>query len=137
MIPAMLAPLPPKSIELQIGGMTCASCVARVEKALRKIPGVTEATVNLATERVSVQGGAAVTADVLAAAVRRAGYEVCTTELTFRVEGMTCASCAGRVESALLKVPGVTGASVNLATERATVQALSTVTTSELMAAVP
>ncbi len=133
---AMLAPTPPKTIDLQISGMTCASCVARVEKALRKIPGVKEASVNLATERAAVQAGSAVTADVLAAAVRHAGYEVATIEVTLQVDGMTCASCAGRVEAALLKVQGVTAASVNLATERASVQALSTVTASQLKAAV-
>ncbi len=116
--------------------MTCASCVTRVEKVLSKVPGVTAATVNLATERASVQGDSAVTASVLAAAVRQAGYEVGTTEFTLQIEGMTCASCTGRVEAALLKVPGVTGASVNLATEHATVQALSTVTASELAAAI-
>ena len=133
---AILRPLPARSIDLQIGGMTCASCVARVEKALKKIPGVSQTTVNLATERASVQGDATVTASGLAAAVRQAGYEVGATELTLRIEGMTCTSCAGRVETALLKVPGVTGASVNLATEHATVQALSTVRASELAAAV-
>ena len=136
MNPAMLGRVPQKAFDLQVGGMTCASCVMRVEKALRKVPGVTAATVNLATERASVQGDAAVTAGVLAAAVRQAGYEIGTTELTLQIEGMTCASCAGRVEAALLKVPGVTGASVNLATEHATVQALSTVTASELTAAI-
>ena len=136
MNPAMLGRVPQKTFDLQVGGMTCASCVMRVEKSLRKVPGVTAATVNLATERASVQGDAAVTAGVPAAAVRQAGYELGTTELTLQIEGMTCASCAGRVEAALLKVPGVTGASVNLATEHATVQALSTVSASELTAAI-
>ncbi|MCA0326251.1 MAG: heavy metal translocating P-type ATPase, partial [Proteobacteria bacterium] len=121
---------------LQIGGMTCASCVMRVEKALKKVTGVTEATVNLATEQAQVQAGATVTADALATAVRQAGYEVASTDFTLQVDGMTCASCVGRVETALLKVPGVMGASVNLATERASVQALSTVSVSDLEAAV-
>ena len=126
----------PKSIDLQIGGMTCASCVMRVEKALRKVPGVTGATVNLATEQAQVQADASVTADALAAAVRHAGYEVGSADIALQVEGMTCASCVGRVEAALLKVPGVIGASVNLATERASVRALSSVSASDLEAAV-
>ena len=126
----------PKSIDLQIGGMTCASCVMRVEKALKKVAGVQEATVNLATEQAQVQADATVTADAMAAAVRQAGYEVASTDFTLQVEGMTCASCVGRVEAVLLKVPGVMGASVNLATERASVQALSTVSVSDLEAAV-
>ncbi len=124
------------AIRLPIGGMTCASCVARVEKALKAVPGVESASVNLATEQATVQAAAGVTADVLAAAVRKAGYEVASTETTLQIEGMTCASCVGRVERALLKVPGVTGAVVNLATERATVQALATVPAAALRAAV-
>ena len=128
--------LSPKLIDLQIGAMTCASCVTRVEKALRKVPGVTQATVNLATEQAQVQADASVTADALAAAVRHAGYEVGSADIALQVEGMTCASCVGRVEAALLKVPGVMGASVNLATERASVQALSTVSVRDLEAAV-
>jgi Cu+-exporting ATPase len=131
-----LSTLLTKPIDLQIGGMTCASCVMRVEKALRKVTGVTEATVNLATEQAQVQADATVTADALAAAVRQAGYEVASTDFALQVEGMTCASCVGRVETALLKVPGVLGASVNLATERASVQALPTVSVSDLEAAV-
>ncbi len=126
----------PKSIDLQIGGMTCASCVVRVEKALRRVSGVTDAVINLATERAQVQADASVTANALAAAVRQAGYEVGSADITLQVEGMTCATCVGRVETALLKVPSVIGASVNLATERATVQALSTVSIGELEAAV-
>ena len=125
-----------RSVDLQIGGMTCASCVTRVEKALGKVPGVVEATVNLATERAHVQADASVTADDLAAAVRQAGYEVGRSDITLQVEGMTCATCVGRVEAALRKVPGVTGAAVNLATERANVQALSTVSVGDLEAAV-
>ena len=124
------------SIDVPVGGMTCASCAARVEKALRKVPGVTAATVNLATERAAVQGDSSVTASTLAVAVRAAGYEVGTSQTSLQIDGMTCASCAGRVEAALLKVPGVTLASVNLATEQATVQALSTVTPAALAAAV-
>jgi Cu+-exporting ATPase len=131
-----LSTLLTKPMDLQIGGMTCASCVMRVEKALKKVAGVTEATVNLATEQAQVKADATVTADALAAAVRQAGYEVASTDFTLQVEGMTCTSCAGRVEAALLKMPGVMGASVNLATERASVQALSTVSVSDLEAAV-
>jgi Cu+-exporting ATPase len=108
----------------------------RVEKALSKVPGVTEATVNLATERAFIRSDASVNAAALAAAVRQAGYEVETSDTAIQVEGMTCASCAGRVETALLKMPGVMAASVNLATERATVRALSTVSVSSLEAAV-
>ena len=124
------------AIDLPIGGMTCASCVARVEKALRAVPGVEAASVNLATERATVHADPAVTADALAAAVRKAGYEVASAETTLQIEGMTCASCVARVERALLKVPGVTGAVVNLATERATVQALATVPAAALKAAI-
>jgi len=131
-----LSTLLTKPIDLQIGGMTCASCVMRVEKALKKVAGVQEATVNLATEHAQVQADATVAANALAAAVRQAGYEVASTDFTLQVEGMTCASCVGRVETALLQVPGVMGASVNLATERASVQALSTVSVSDLEAAV-
>jgi Cu+-exporting ATPase len=124
---------PVQFAELDIGGMTCASCAMRVEKALAKVPGVTRASVNLATERARAEGDATVDAEALANAVRKAGYEATlsagpdatpvetprTTELA--IGGMTCASCATRVEKALAKVPGVTHASVNLATETATV----------------
>ncbi len=95
-----------------------------------------EASVNLATEEASVNAEASVTADALAAAVRKAGYDVATTETALGVEGMTCASCVSRVEKALRKVPGVSSAAVNLATEKATIQALSTVPVSTLKAAI-
>ena len=126
----------PGGVKLQVIGMTCASCVLRVEKALRSLPGVLRVSVNLATEQAFVEATPSVTVEVLAAAVRKAGYEVSVEEVALQVEGMTCASCVARVEKALLKVPGVLSASVNLATERATVRALSTVPVSGLMAAV-
>ena len=123
-------------IKLQISGMTCASCVMRVEKALKAVPGVTQASVNLATEEAAVTADLSVSVEMLSAAVRKAGYDVATHEVGLQVEGMTCASCVSRVEKALLKVPGVVGASVNLATEKATVHALSTVPLPALRAAV-
>ena len=114
-----------RSLSLPVGGMTCASCVARVEKALAKVPGVRAASVNLATERATVEGDGALDALVLAAAVERAGYSVAREPASLEIEGMTCASCVARVEKALLRVPGVVGAEVNLATERAQVTRLA------------
>ncbi|WP_409945965.1 heavy metal translocating P-type ATPase [Rubrivirga sp. S365] len=103
--------------------MTCAACSGRVEKALQKVPGVEEATVNLATERATVSFDAAETTPLaLAEAVQRAGYDVRTEEVSFGVGGMTCAACVGRVEKALAGADGVVEASVNLATERARVR---------------
>jgi Cu+-exporting ATPase len=108
----------------------------RVEKALGAFPGVQAASVNLATEEASISADSSVNAEALAAAVRKAGYEVVTTQSVLHVEGMTCASCVARVEKSLLKIPGVFSASVNLATEKVTVQALSTVPLAALKAAI-
>jgi P-type Cu+ transporter len=127
---------PTHRLELQLAGMTCASCVARVEKALTAVPGVRQASVNLATEKASVTADLVVTADALATAVRKVGYDVATTEVELQVEGMTCASCVARIEKVLLKVAGVTSASVNLATERATIQTVAAVPVSTLKAAI-
>ena len=125
------------SLSLPVAGMTCASCVARVEKALAKVPGVRAASVNLATERASVEGDGELDALALAAAVERAGYQVAREPLALDIEGMTCASCVARVEKALLHVPGVVGAEVNLATEQARVTRLAgSAPPAELLAAV-
>ena len=124
-------------IDLGIDGMTCASCVRRVEKALRLVPGVSDVTVNLATERarVTVQGRPDTAA--LEGAVRRAGYDVPETTLDLGIGGMTCASCVNRVERALKRLPGVVGAEVNLATERAHVTVVrGAVTVDQLTAAI-
>ncbi len=111
------------SIDLGIHGMTCASCVSRVEKVLGKVPGVTAVAVNLATERARVTGSG-LDAAKLAAVVDKAGFHAGRVEHDFEVHGMTCASCVSRVEKVLAKVPGVTEVAVNLATERARVTAL-------------
>jgi len=121
---------------LPIAGMTCASCAGRVEKALKAVPGVAAASVNLATEEASVNAAAGTDPATLTQAVHRAGYEVRQQALTLQIEGMTRASCVARVEKALTKVPGVLRASVNLATEQASVQVLANVSVATLQAAV-
>lgn len=109
------------SLSLPIEGMTCASCVGRVERALADIPGVAVANVNLATERADLVLSEPLERGVLVQAVENLGYGVPAQAIELQVEGMTCASCVGRVERALSDVPGVESASANLATERATV----------------
>lgn len=123
------------AISLPIEGMTCASCVGRVEKALKAVPGVETVAVNLATERASITTSVPVGRAHLVAAVENVGYSVPPKSATavgpieLSVEGMTCASCVGRVERALKAVPGVTQAVVNLATERATIRGSADVAT--------
>jgi P-type Cu+ transporter len=110
-------------LTLPVQGMSCASCVAHVEKALAAVPGVSSVAVNLATESATVQG-AALDAARLRHAVDEAGYEVPSETLQLAIEGMTCASCVARVEKALAAVPGVLRASVNLASESARIEAV-------------
>ncbi|QAA93158.1 copper-translocating P-type ATPase [Pollutimonas thiosulfatoxidans] len=110
------------AISLPIEGMTCASCVGRVEKALSKVEGVDSVTVNLATERANIKASGPVDRQVLINTVEAAGYSVPAATIDLAVEGMTCASCVGRVERALKAIPGVVEATVNLATERAQVR---------------
>ena len=107
------------TLTVAIQGMTCASCSTRVEKILKQLPGVTDATVNLATETATVSGETDLAQ--VKQAIERAGFAVPTETLTLDIGGMTCASCSARVEKALARVPGVLEASVNLATEQATV----------------
>ncbi len=116
------ASAPAQSLRLGITGMTCASCAGRVERALRAVPGVQAATVNLATETASVEADAALDPDALRRAVTEAGYGLVERSVDVAIGGMTCASCAGRVERALRAVPGVLSAQVNPTTETARVQ---------------
>ncbi|WP_064710700.1 heavy metal translocating P-type ATPase [Rhizobium bangladeshense] len=108
--------------EFGIEGMSCASCVARVERAIKAVHGVDAASVNLATERATVTFKDTVNAAAVLQAIESAGYEARIETLEMLVEGMTCASCVSRVERAMKAVPGVVDASVNLATEKATVR---------------
>jgi len=155
----------PAGVRFPVEGMTCASCVNRIERYLRKVDGVVEANVNLATETAAVRFDPdRVDLDVLRSAVEAAGYEARidraelsgtsatqAIEIGFRapegglagprtlaldIEGMTCASCVNRIERYLRKVDGVVEANVNLATERASIVARPDVTIDQLIAAV-
>ena len=117
------------AILLPIEGMSCASCVGRVERALKAAPGVAEATVNLATEQATIIPKGRIDRAALVKTVEAAGYVVPasflappTAALELAIEGMSCASCVGRIEKALKAVPGVAEVAVNLATEKAVVQ---------------
>ena len=118
---------------LPVEGMTCGSCVARVEKALAAMPGVLDVSVNFATERASIKAGQSVSLDMLKGAVEKAGYAVGDTAgsavgeqpLRLKIGDMTCASCVSRVEKALKQLPGVLSAEVNLATEIAEITVAS------------
>ena len=105
-----------------IEGMTCASCAQTVEKAAKKVRGVTQASVNLATEKLSIEyNEPTFSVENLQKAVDNSGYELIAQEgktQTFAIEGMTCASCAQTIEEAVGKLSGVDKASVNLATEK-------------------
>jgi Cu+-exporting ATPase len=115
-----------KQIVLPIEGMTCASCAATVEAALKKVPAVAEVSVNLTTERATVSplNGEVDLLD-LVEAVNGTGYSVGEATVSLPIGGMTCASCTAHVQGALEDVEGVIAAAVNLATERATVRVLS------------
>ncbi len=115
----------PIPTDFGIEGMSCASCVLRVEKAIAAVPGVASATVNLATERATVTYSEPVPTEAVLQAIAKAGYEPKLETRELGVEGMSCASCVSRVEKALKTVPGVKDAFVNLATERATVRIVS------------
>ncbi|NLG25345.1 MAG: copper ion binding protein, partial [Clostridiales bacterium] len=111
---------------MDVCGMTCASCAQRIEKVVRKLPGVGQASVNLATEKLFVEYDPSATGpSAIAEAVERIGYQAidapATQVATIPIGGMTCASCSARVEKALIRVDGVEKATVNLATEKATV----------------
>lgn len=109
-------------IELPITGMTCASCVRNVERAIKKADGVENASVNLATERASISFDATqVDTPSLIQRIQDAGYGVATASIELPITGMTCASCVRNVERALKKPAGILDVNVNLATERATV----------------
>ncbi len=122
----------PRTLQLKITGMGCASCVGRVEGALASVPGVTEASVNFATETASVTYAGPVQA--LTDALDQAGYPAALEHTILRIEGMSCASCVRKIENLLTSDPAVTDAQVNLATERAVITYVDGATTPRALA---
>ncbi|MDF1857169.1 heavy metal translocating P-type ATPase [Pseudooceanicola sp.] len=110
-----------RNLTIPVTGMSCAACAGRVEKALSALPGVSEARVNLTAETARVAYEAPANAADLSATLQAAGYPARQAEARLEIEGMTCASCVGRVEKALLAQQGVIEARVNLASESAVV----------------
>ena len=114
-----------KQVTLPVTGMTCANCSLTIERNLKRLDGVQEATVNLATEKASVvYDPAAVNQGNFLALIRDIGYDVATAKAELPITGMTCANCALTIERVLKRLDGVVSAGVNLASERASVEYL-------------
>ena len=110
----------PEKIEIEIDGMHCASCVARIEKGLSELTGVRKARVNLATESAWIEYSPdAVSLIEIIKTIQQLGYTVKTSRIVIRIAGLHCASCVGRVENVLKQTEGVVGAEVNLASGEA------------------
>ncbi|TQF00450.1 MAG: copper ion binding protein, partial [Spiribacter salinus] len=126
-----------KTLNLEVTGLTCGSCVRRVETVLQALPGVADATVNLATARaeltLNADAEASDVASQAATALAEAGYPAATTEITLEVTGMTCGGCVSHVEKALNAVPGVVSAQVNLGLSNARVTSLTGATSRQAL----
>ncbi len=116
----------PKRLDIPITGMTCAACVTAVEKTLKAINGVESVTVNLASERATLLADRPLDLRDIAEAIKSEGYGVLISRIDLAVKGMTCAACVSAVEKALKGLDGVMSVTVNLASERATVEYLPT-----------
>jgi Cu+-exporting ATPase len=125
-----------RRIDVRVSGMHCAGCVRRVERAAGAVAGVDSIAVNLASERATARVAPGFRADALAEALGAAGYPALEETTDLAIGGMSCAACAGRVQRALLAVPGVIAADVNLATARARVRAFEGVGADALAAAI-
>lgn len=112
------------TFDLPIQGMTCASCAGRIERALRKLPQVSSVSVNLSSEQARIEAPDDSLAQLITT-IEGAGYSVPSQPLELSIEGMTCASCVGRIERALGKLTGVSQVAVNLADEKARLQVLA------------
>ncbi len=112
-----------KKAIISVTGMTCTTCAATIQKGLAETPGVEQANVSFASEKASIEyDPAKVSLVKIKDAISELGYGTATKKSIFPVGGMTCASCVARVEQALSSIPGVISASVNLASEKATVE---------------
>jgi Cu+-exporting ATPase len=126
-----MSPADETMVSIRVEGMACASCVGRVEKAIRSVPGVASASVNLATGRADVGFSGPPDLGSVIEAIRAAGYEPVIETAEFTVDKLNCASCVNRAEKAFKSAPGVTEASVNLATKKALVRYLGGATSAE------
>jgi len=112
-----------RSENLKIGGMSCAVCANRIEKGLTKLAGVDKAVVNFAVEKATITyDGLQISIQEIATKIEGLGYQVMKDKADFKIIGMTCATCANRIEKGLNKVTGIYSAVVNLAAEKATVE---------------
>ena len=111
--------LPRQALSIDIEGMTCSSCAARVEKVLGRLPGISKATVSFPTESALLESDSVVDLATVRQAIEKAGFHVPEESRVLAITGMTCSSCAARVEKVLSGVSGVVRATVNLATEQA------------------
>ncbi len=123
----------PIALRLPIRGMSCASCVSRLERILARQEGVEQVSVNLATEQAQLQLAAGTSIAALIRAVEQAGFSVPTQALQLEIGGMTCAGCASRIERLLAKQDGVLSAEVNLASEQAHIQTLASLPAATLI----
>jgi len=112
-------------VDIPVTGMTCAACSTRVQNTLSKLNGVESAAVNLAAERATIfYKSSEVSVDKLMETIKELGYGVSVSKVILPIKGMTCASCVNKVQNALSSLSGVISASVNFATEKATVEYL-------------
>lgn len=140
-----------KHLTMNIGGMTCASCVARVERFVGRMDGVKSVNVNLTTERadIDIDSGSSITSSDIEAVIKKSGFTVETItgsdstkvdgqHISLGVSGMTCASCVARVERVVSRMDGVSDVAVNLTTERAEValEPQSATTADDVIAAI-
>lgn len=116
----------PHSFSALVDGMTCASCVGRIERALAAMPGVQDVNVNLATRKVQASYNDEQTTQALVKNIIDLGFKPVLSHAELAIEGMTCASCVSRVEKSLLNFPGVVSATVNLATQKAQLEITET-----------
>ncbi|WP_332275769.1 heavy metal translocating P-type ATPase [Bacillus velezensis] len=113
----------PKEMTIQVGGMTCAACASRIEKGLKRMDGVNDASVNLALETSNISYHPdKIEASAIKEKIEKLGYHFVTEKADFQIEGMTCAACANRIEKRLNKTEGVMGAPVNFALETVSVE---------------
>ena len=125
-----------ETLKMQLSGLSCGSCVGRAEKAIRSVAGVSDVAVNLASESATVSFSRPANTAQISQALSTAGYPAEVAQTVLEVADMTCASCVGRVEAALLAADGVTDVTVNLASETASVSFLKGATTPNALAAV-